>query len=228
VKANRVIAAATGGLTALLAGASFTLSFNSLTELAAQQGLSVPVLFPLILEGGLIGFSLTALTRSLQGQSTRGQWALVIGSSLTATAFNVLHAPVTPLARVMWAIPSVMLLLSFESVLTQLRYKVQQAGAGETLAGITRQTHTAQTELARLHQQTEAARAELDKLRQEREAIDDPAAALDGITERRVMVRALTLAGITQPQQAELLQVSTQTIKRDVKALNGKLRGVAQ
>jgi len=226
--ANRVIPAVTAILTVALAAAAFVLSFNSLTELAAQQGLSVPVLFPLILEGGLIVFSLTALTRSLNGQSTRYQWALVIASSAAATAFNVLHAPPTWLARVMWAIPSIMLLLSFESWLTQMRHRVRVGEAQKTLTA----TETQLTELTTTitAQQAEADRLAATIAARRRELADIEQPPIDELTIRRIQAQALERAGLPRTDIADLLQVSPSTIKRDLQTkvnLNGQEGGAA-
>lgn len=219
---TRIISTVTGGLTVCLAGAAFTLSFNSLTELAGQQGLSVPVLFPLILEGGLITFSLTALDRSLNGQDNRLQWAMVVGSSLTAMSFNILHAPDGWLAKTMWAIPSIFLLLSFESFLTQLRYRVSRGAIAADNApqtdGQNGQTYPAIAEPLPLPAEPLTALAE-------------PATALalanqtrqDNVTARRDRVLTALNAGLTIGQIAGQEGVSIGTIKNDKRSLNGQV-----
>lgn len=221
----KIIAGLTGGLTIGLAAAAFTLSFNSLTELAKQQGLSVPVLFPLILEGGLIVFSLTALTRSLEGQSTRFQWALVIGSSVTAMSFNIAHAPGSIMARIMWAIPSIVLLLAFENLLTQLRYRVNLNSSRNDLNELLAQLAARKSELSKFDRLISAKSEQVSN-----EAIICPndtglTKANDTrqaqIDERRNRVLLLAQEGKEQAQIASELEVSLATVKRDVKALNG-------
>ena len=125
----RIIAWATGGLTLLQALFSFTLSFNALTDLAAEHGVSIPMLFPLVIEAGVIIFSLNALYRSLEGESTRFQWTLVIGSSLVASGFNIVHAPPTLVSRIIAAVPSIVLLLSFETLVNQIRLSVLRSAS---------------------------------------------------------------------------------------------------
>lgn len=223
----KAIALATGGLTVGLAGSAFVLSFNSLTELAAQQGLSVPVLFPLILEGGLIVFSLTALTRSLEGQSTKWQWALVILSSVTAMSFNIAHAPGSIIARIMWALPSVVLLLAFENLLTQLRYRVSLNGTTDDLQRLTGQVSTRRNELAKLDRAIANKTAQIS----EQVAIAPNDTTLSRANDarqaqieiRRAQVLILAQAGKVQEEIAAELEVSLATVKRDVKALNGSL-----
>jgi len=111
-KPQRTISIVTAFLTFGLAVLAFVLSFNALTDLAGQKGVSIPPLFPLVIEGGMIVFSLAALRKNLTGEPARWQWALIIGSTTLATGFNVLHAPADPISRAMAAVPSVFLLLS--------------------------------------------------------------------------------------------------------------------
>lgn len=248
MNANRVIATTTAILTAGLAVSAFVLSFNSLTELAQQQGLSVPVLFPLILEGGLIVFSLTALTRLLQGQSAKVQWGLVIGSSLAAMTFNILHAPhQTTLSRVMWAIPSVMLLLSFESVLSQIRAGVVRSGLAADVKALNREIAQRRQDVTELDKTIGARSKQLDSLIArimeqqsaetsankpqfkpgDMEALDKAnSTRQDNIAARRQVVLAKIKQGDTLQTIADDLEVSLSTIKADKRALNGQLREV--
>ncbi len=125
MKVKKVIAITTGLLTLLLAGFSFTLSFNALSELATEHGVSIPPLFPFVVEFAVIIFSLNALYRSLNGQSVKVQWVLIIGSSLLAGLFNVAHAEADLISRSMAAVPSLFLLLSFESFLSLVKSEVK-------------------------------------------------------------------------------------------------------
>jgi Mn-dependent DtxR family transcriptional regulator len=114
-------------LTLLLALFSFVLSFNALTDLAETHGVSIPVLFPLTVEAGVVIFSLNALYRSLHGENAKVQWVLIIGSSLLAGAFNILHAQADIVSRIMAAMPSLFLLLSFETFLGQVKHAVKRS-----------------------------------------------------------------------------------------------------
>ena len=110
---TKLIAWLTGSLTLLMAVFSFTLSFNALTDLAAKHGVSIPPLFPLVVEAGVVIFSLNALYRSIHGERAKWQWSLIIGSSLLAGLFNILHAEADPISRAIAAMPSLFLLPSF-------------------------------------------------------------------------------------------------------------------
>ena len=181
-KYNRIIAWLTGLLTLLLALFSFILSFNALTDLAAQHGISMPVLFPLIVEAGVVIFSLNALYRSLQGESAKVQWLLIIGSSLLAGVFNVLHARTDLVSRTIAAMPSLFLLLSFETFLGQVKLAVRRTqivqGVEQLVALVQNQQATLQqleadeqrlrTELTTLEAEANSLRSEISRLRQEK------------------------------------------------------------
>jgi len=74
-----------------------------------------------------------ALYRSLHGESAKIQWGLIVGSSLLAGAFNVIHAQVDLISQIMAAMPSLFLLLSFETFLGQVKHAVKRSN---TIASI--------------------------------------------------------------------------------------------
>lgn len=115
----------TGLLTLALGVFSFILSFNSLTDLAAQHNVSIPFIIPILLEFGMIVFSLNALSKSIEGEKANWQWVLIIGSSLIAGIFNIIHANNDLISQALAALPSVILLLSFETFLSQIKNKTK-------------------------------------------------------------------------------------------------------
>ena len=161
---TKAIAWITGTLTLLLALFSFILSFNALTDLAARHHISIPYLFPLVVEAGVIIFSLNALYRSLHGEHAKWQWVLIIGSSLLAGTFNVLHAETDIISQVMAAMPSLFLLLSFESFLNQLKHGVKRSTTVQSLAQLSAEYEQQQAELDALVQ---AKQSEVERLTQE-------------------------------------------------------------
>lgn len=144
---NKIIAWMTGLLTLLLTLFSFILSFNALADLAANHGFSIPFLFPLVVEAGVVIFSLNALNRSTQGDSARWQWCLIIGSSLLAGGFNVLHAQPDLISRVMAVMPSLFLLLSFETFLGQIKHSVIRSNVVRSIVQLTEELHSKRQEL---------------------------------------------------------------------------------
>lgn len=165
-RANRLIAWLTGILTLALAVFSFILSFNALTDLAAQHHISIPALFPFLVEFGVVIFSLNALYRSLHGEPARWQWVLIIGSSLLAGAFNVLHAAPDWISRTMAACPSLFLLLSFETFLSQVKNAVKRSNVVQSLVQLEQDL---EQKRSRLDQQSNRMRSKLrSRFEQER------------------------------------------------------------
>jgi sugar-specific transcriptional regulator TrmB len=215
---TKAIAWITGTLTLLLALFSFTLSFNALADLAAQHNISLPYLFPLVVEAGVIIFSLNALHRSLHGEHVRWQWLLIIGSSLIAGTFNVLHADANLIARIMAAMPSLFLLLSFESFLSQIKRGVQRTGLVQSVAQL-------QTELT--HKQTE-----LDTLIAEKEQafntlVSTKQAEVKQLAEQSAaLIEAIKQAQLTLEQlQSEIDQANVQV---DIESIEQRRQVLAQ
>ncbi len=161
---NRTIAWISGSLTLLLVLFSFILSYKNLVALAAEKGLPVPALFPWVVEFAVVVFSVGVLRRSLQGERAVWGWSLVIGSSLTAMVFNVVHAQNDLISRVMHAIPSIFMLLSFETFLSQLKESARRSQVFNSLSALNSELSDLQTTF---EQQQQSLNSELaDKRRQ--------------------------------------------------------------
>lgn len=167
---TKTVAWITGSLTLLLAIFSFILSFNALTDLAAKHNVSIPYLFPLVVEAGVVIFSLNALYRSLSGEHARWQWVLIIGSSLMAGTFNVLHSNPDWVSQTMAAMPSLFLLLSFESFLNQIKHSVKRSKVVKNIEQL----------VAEFDEQRATLTAELDQLRS---AVTDHRSELEHLTQ---------------------------------------------
>lgn len=232
--ALKAIAWLTGLLTLVLAVFAFVLSFNALTDLATQHGVSIPPLFPFVVEFAVVIFSLHALFRSMTGQNAKWQWTLIILSSFLAGAFNIAHAQADILSRAMAAMPSLFLLLSFESFLSLVRFFVTRQGTIVTLADLNAQIEAKQTEADTLTGQIERAETTLQTLKdgikagqtaQNARSVKELNEAKQAkIDTRRGEVLARSQAGDTPQQIAAALDVSVRTIRRDIEALNGQVR----
>lgn len=191
---TKLIAWITGTLTLLLALFSFVLSFNALTDLAAKHHVSIPYLFPLTVEAGVVIFSLNALYRSIHGEQTKWQWVLIIGSSLLAGTFNVLHAEPDLISQVIAAMPSLFLLLSFESFLNQVKHGVKRSNTVQSLAQLSTELNIKREEFDTLigkkqgefNGLVQAKQGELDRLVQAKQA------EVDRLTEQGDRLRANT------------------------------------
>lgn len=248
---TRTIAWLTGSLTLLMAVFSFILSFNALADLAAKHQISIPFLFPLVVEAGVIIFSLNALYRSIHGESARWQWTLIIGSSLLAGLFNVLHSTPDVVSRIMAAMPSLFLLLSFETFLGQIKHGVKMSSTIKSLAELMQDIASKNAELqnaiddksAELQNIVATKNDEIAKLdfaiADKMQKLNDINAKIDAaksaksmilqsgkqqkVGERRQNVLALLHEGYDAKQIAEQLQKDVRTIKGDIVALNGKV-----
>lgn len=206
-KQTRLITWLTGILTLALTVIAFILSFNALRDLAHDHGVSIPPLFPFVVEFGVVVFSLNALYRSLIGASAKWQWCLIIGSSMLAGIFNVAHAQPDFLSRSMAAMPSLFLLLSFESFLSLVRFQVTR-GKGSHLA----QMKPKATKKPAAIEPSVSPNGSLKKANQTRQ--------------NKAELRRQKLAdmpdGMSQEKMAELLNVSVSTVQRDLKMMNGQ------
>lgn len=202
---TKLIAWITGSLTLLLALFSFVLSFNALADLAAKHNVSIPPLFPLMVEAGVVIFSLNALYRSLHGENAKWQWGLIIGSSLLAGFFNVLHAETDLVSRAIAAMPSLFLLLSFETFLGQVKHAVKRSQLVKSLTDLITELNSTQTQLDNL---VATKQAQLDTLTQQVDqlnaAIEQSEANLDRIRE--------------EIEQAKTVQASSLERAKDIKA----------
>jgi len=171
----------TGILLLSIAAFGFASSYLALADLAQANHFTLPSVFPLILEGGMIVFSLAALRASLHAERARWPWVLVIGSSGLALVFNVIHAAEWgALAMFMAAMPSLFLLLSFETFMSQIKAGVKRAGVIRSIAALEQQAvqltadfEQQQAEKLRMEEKLIELRAEIGNLRKEKRAFTE-------------------------------------------------------
>jgi hypothetical protein len=118
-----------GRITAVLVGllgiASFALSFEALRDLAVRTGALPPQsawLFPILVDGAAIIFSLSAFRASVVGAESDRRWhfSLVVAISLCSVGFNIAHAEKGVVPSAIAAAPPILLFFAFESFLRQL------------------------------------------------------------------------------------------------------------
>lgn len=110
-------------LVTLLGLASFTLSFEALWHFARESGALSQErawLFPLVVDGSIMVFSISALRSSIVGDDTRWAMSLVVFSTFASVVFNIAHAPRGIMPALIGATPPLLLFLSFESLLRQI------------------------------------------------------------------------------------------------------------
>ena len=162
-RTNQIVSLFTGVLVAFLGLAAFVLSFDALRSLAAASGINdgMAWLYPAIIDGAIIIFSLSVLQASLNREQTRYPWALVGLFTVLSIGLNILHAPTFPLPRLLAAIPPIALFLSFELLMSQVKGLVHRLGSVQTLQELTAAVQQKQAELDNLITQK---RTELDSL----------------------------------------------------------------
>ncbi len=210
-------------LVILLASASFALSFDALKELASENGfkLAFAPLFPLIIDGAIVVFSLSALRFSLHQESYLYPMFLVVAATLCSIFFNVAHAMQSTLAMVMAGIPPVALFLSFEQLMRQIRSEVKKTGQLSYLQRLS-------DEIRRLEAKREelSSEAKVGENRAESENTAELAmlekantARQTKVARRRSKVSELLDIGQKATEIAQTLDVSPKTIKRDIEAI---------
>ena len=85
-------------------------------------------MFPLVVDGSIIVFSVSAFRCSIMGESERWPLSLVVISTGFSVVFNVAHAPGGLLTALVSAMPPLLLFLSFESMMRQLRSNLRTSG----------------------------------------------------------------------------------------------------
>jgi len=149
---NRHLSLLTGLLVAFLAAAAFWLSFGALRDLAVQQGIAPDVawLYPAIIDGAIIVFSLSVVQVSLAGERPRYPWVLVGLFTALSVMLNILHAAATLLPKLMAAIPPVALFLSFELLMNQIKWAARRQSLGQTVTELEQTIATLQAQQSRL------------------------------------------------------------------------------
>lgn len=233
---NQSIAWLTATLVFLVALGSFALSYYALQGVAISNGIpdKLSYIWPLLIDFSLIVFSLCAVTSYLYGESTWRQWVLVGGYTLATIAFNAIHAypqALSPLATriVVTCVPPLSLFLSFEILMSQLKNSVTRRKAQQTLAQLTEIVTERQTQLAQMDNAFDSLQKRLSIVQSQIDSLNAPK---DEVSTRRDKVLALINdskatgdKAHTQKKLAELVGVSIQTIRGDIKALNGNGQG---
>jgi hypothetical protein len=146
---NHFISLFTALLVLFLAGSAFFLSFESLRDLAVQIGVAEEIawLYPAIIDGAIIVFSLSVLRANLTRERTVYPWVLVSVFTLLSVVLNIIHAQQELLAQFLAAIPPIALFLSFELLLAQLKETAVRLEAHNSLDEIVREIRKKESEL---------------------------------------------------------------------------------
>lgn len=245
---TKLIAWLTSILVFVITIISFALSYNALRDLNQQYGVSghllgidLSYLWPLLLDFSLLVFSLCVVTAHLYGESVWKQWSLTILYTLATIAMNTVHVwpdalPPLVIKIAIACIPPVSLVFSFETLMGQLRGSVKRSQQQATITGYDNALQQAQQAFADLLQRVSereaqyiadiaAGESRLLAVQQELDEARNPVG-----TRRNKLLSLITNyrtefgSEPTQAYLAEQTGVSLQTIRADIKALNGQVK----
>jgi Protein of unknown function (DUF2637) len=114
----------------VLAGAAFTLSYDALHQLALDSRVrpGLAWLWPVVVDGTIVVALLTVLAAKRAGRAAGYPWALAGLFSAASVAFNVAHAPERPVARLVFAMAPVALVLTTHLLMQQVSWRQPTAG----------------------------------------------------------------------------------------------------
>jgi hypothetical protein len=120
----------------VLAAAAFTLSYDALHQLALDSRVrpGLAWLWPVVIDGTIVVALLTVLAAKRAGREAGYPWALAGLFSAASVAFNVAHAPDRPVARLVFAMAPVALVLTTHLLMQQVSWRQPTPGRPAALA----------------------------------------------------------------------------------------------
>jgi Protein of unknown function (DUF2637) len=109
----------------VLAAAAFTLSYDALHQLALNSRVrpGLAWMWPVVIDGTIVVALLTVLAAKRAAASTGYPWALAGLFSAASVAFNIAHAPDRPVARLVFAMAPVALVLTTHLLMQQASWR---------------------------------------------------------------------------------------------------------
>lgn len=220
---------------AAVAAGSFTLSFQALHALAVENGqpASLAWIWPLVVDVSVVIYTAAILVAQLQTRDARLAITLTIGYGIVTITGNILHAPPSPTGWFVAALPPVSVILGTEMIRVMLKHRISEAGLIASLADLIAERDAGRSQLDDLHAQIDQASERLDALKAaQMDHLHAKSANLNAandarqraIDERRAQVLALKEQDYATGDIADMLDVSPATIRRDLKALNGRIK----
>lgn len=216
----------------LIALGSFVWSFLSLWSLAeansTQTGLGW--IWPLIVDTSMVIYTGAILVAQLQRRGAKLPIGLTIFYAGVTITGNVLHAPQTPLGWFVAVLPPLSLIFGTEMLRAMGHHIIERQAVVSTLAELSAIADTRRADLDRIGGHIEQATAKLaglksDILREKAASVQQLNAARQAkIDTRRASVLSLVQEGFSPVDISQRLDVTVRTVKRDIGALNGKVR----
>jgi Protein of unknown function (DUF2637) len=120
----------------VLAAAAFTLSYDALHQLALDSRVrpGLAWLWPVVIDGTIVVALLTVLAAKRAAARAGYPWALAGLFSAASVAFNVAHAPGRPVARLVFAMAPVALVLTTHLLMQQVGWRRPTPGSAVPVA----------------------------------------------------------------------------------------------
>jgi Protein of unknown function (DUF2637) len=114
----------------VLAAAAFTLSYDALHQLALDSRVrpALAWLWPVVIDGTIVVALLTVLAAKRAATRAGYPWALAGLFSAASVAFNIAHAPDRPVARLVFAMAPVALVLTTHLLMQQVSWRRPTSG----------------------------------------------------------------------------------------------------
>jgi len=114
----------------MLAAAAFTLSYDALHQLALDSHVrpALAWLWPVVIDGTIVVALLTVLAAKRAATRAGYPWALAGLFSAASVAFNIAHAPDRPVARLVFAMAPVALVLTTHLLMQQMSWRPPTSG----------------------------------------------------------------------------------------------------
>jgi hypothetical protein len=119
----------------MLAAAAFTLSYDALHQLALDSRVrpALAWLWPVVIDGTIVVALLTVLAAKRAAVRAGYPWTLAGLFSAASVAFNVAHAPDRPVARLVFAMAPVALVLTTHLLMQQVGWRRAMPGHTEPM-----------------------------------------------------------------------------------------------
>ena len=119
----------------VLAAAAFTLSYDALHQLALDSHVrpGLAWMWPVVIDGTIVVALLTVLAAKRAAANTGYPWTLAGLFSAASVAFNIAHAPDRPVARLVFAMAPVALVLTTHLLMQQVGWRRAMPGHTEPM-----------------------------------------------------------------------------------------------
>ncbi|GIK39535.1 MAG: hypothetical protein BroJett011_33680 [Chloroflexota bacterium] len=161
------------GMVFLIGAGAFVLSYDALYATGQSNGIPTPKawIWPLLVDGPLVVFTLALLIAQIMRQSIRLWAGLVILYTLATIGFNLSHAQSTPLGWTVAIVAPLGLLLTTEALRHLAKIIIERQAVVASLAELTAQVDSKVIEVGKLSDQVDSLTVQRDALKAEVEQL---------------------------------------------------------